>query len=108
MDSEKTFSAFLTSCAAAGPSRCALARANSTHDSLLAAIDDTLEALNKRPMIIYDLEGKGLGFLRGADVKGWIFGKLYRPAGWGDAAKVGRCACLSSREHVRLTLNLLS
>lgn len=39
-------------------------------------------------MIIRDGEGRGLGFLRGADVKGWIFGKLYRPSGWGDAAKV--------------------
>lgn len=39
-------------------------------------------------MIVRDTEGKGLGLLRGPDVKSWIFGKLYKPSGWGDAAKV--------------------
>lgn len=39
-------------------------------------------------MIVRDMEGKGVGLLRGPDVKSWIFGKLYKPSGWGDAAKV--------------------
>lgn len=65
----------------------------------MAAVDAELEALNERPAIIRDAQGKGLGLLHGAQVKGWIFGKLYKPAGWADFAKVR--SCLLARPLVR-------
>lgn len=85
LDSEKTLQAFYDECAIAGPERCALASGSKEGKSakdMAREVDAMLDKLLKIP-----LEVNG-GLLYSNDVKGYMFGNLYRPRSWGDFALV--------------------
>ncbi|CED83861.1 Peptidase S33 tripeptidyl aminopeptidase-like, C-terminal [Phaffia rhodozyma] len=87
VDSEKTYQAFLQSCAEVGPDRCALADQNSTMESLELDVDKVLQEMVEHPMVIKDYRGIGKGVLHSAQVREWIFGFLYRPNTWPQLAR---------------------
>ncbi|KAI9669737.1 MAG: hypothetical protein M1831_007433 [Alyxoria varia] len=93
MDTEKTLSAFYTSCAAAGPSKCALASENSTAADLETVIGELLYFLRHQQPISVAREprvGDSGPFERSeqpdiitySDVKRLMFNFLYMPGGW--------------------------
>ncbi|KAM0755476.1 alpha/beta-hydrolase [Meredithblackwellia eburnea MCA 4105] len=81
----KTFDGFLSECASAGPSRCALATGtNDTLSSLHARILSLRERLHMTPLPVTNPSGTGV--LTASSIQHAIFRGMYAPKGWPSLA----------------------
>ncbi|KAI5121647.1 hypothetical protein M0805_001174 [Coniferiporia weirii] len=79
-DTEKDLLNFYTTCAEAGPGRCALASSGSTADSISTEIDGLLERLYERPLAVWNATRPGP--LTASMIQSMTFSYLYRPRDW--------------------------
>ncbi|KAM0786781.1 hypothetical protein ACM66B_002215 [Microbotryomycetes sp. NB124-2] len=82
----KTLAGFYEACADAGPSRCALANANTTAESLRVRIDRLRHKIKKDPIPV--VTSSGTGIIKTSDVQHTIFRKLYSPKSWPVLASI--------------------
>ncbi|KZT62531.1 alpha/beta-hydrolase [Calocera cornea HHB12733] len=80
-DTQKVWQGFLSSCAKAGPARCALAKGDDTAESILARFDKMLETLIEQPVPV-SWGGVTSGIITASDVLQGVFKVLYAPNKW--------------------------
>ncbi|KZT62527.1 alpha/beta-hydrolase [Calocera cornea HHB12733] len=80
-DTNKVWQGFLSSCAKAGPERCALAKGDDTAESILARFDTMVESLIEQPLPV-PWGGVTSGIITASDVIQGVFRALYTPKQW--------------------------
>ncbi|KZO95359.1 alpha/beta-hydrolase [Calocera viscosa TUFC12733] len=86
-DTNKVWKGFLSTCATAGPDRCALAKGNDTESSILARFDKMVDSLVEQP-VPAAWGGVTSGIITASDVIQAVFKALYAPKIWPHLASV--------------------
>ncbi|KAL8292205.1 hypothetical protein RQP46_001671 [Phenoliferia psychrophenolica] len=81
---ETAFQWFLTDCAAAGPTGCALASSNSTARSIQHTLESFLDDLFTTPVPVIDTIRPG--FLNSGLARAFLYASLEQPGNWPDVA----------------------
>ncbi|KZT62528.1 alpha/beta-hydrolase [Calocera cornea HHB12733] len=84
-DTNKVWQGFLSSCAKAGPARCALAKGNDTAESIMARFDKIVENAIDRPVPV-PWGGVTSGIVTASDVIQAVYKVLYAPKDWPKVA----------------------
>ncbi|KZT62530.1 alpha/beta-hydrolase [Calocera cornea HHB12733] len=80
-DTNKVWQGFLSSCAKAGPARCALAKGDDTAEIILARFNKMVELLLEQPVPV-SWGGVTSGIITASDVIQGVFKVLYAPKKW--------------------------